>query len=132
MKDIESSVTNSHRSMAPNAKFPHIFRIVPVILSYNGKSIRIYAYLDDGSNLTSLEEKVAMKIGAFGTLSTLCVLWSLGNTQVESNSRQITVKICGIFDEAEDFTLNHVRTVKKIDATDSVNHQGMAKSIFAF
>lgn len=107
-------VKTADGSVMSNAKFPDIFRIVPVILSYNGKSTRIYAYLDDGSNLTSLEEKVALKIGAFGTMSTLCVMWSLGNTQLESNSRQVTVKICGIFNEAEEFTLDHVRTVKKL------------------
>lgn len=108
------NVTNSHRSASTDVKFPDIFRIVPVILSYNGKSVRIFAYLDDGSNLTSLEERIATKIGAFGTTSTLCVLWSMGNTQVESNSRQLSVTIRGVFDNAEEYTLDHVRTVKKL------------------
>ncbi|XP_037051788.1 uncharacterized protein LOC119085478 [Bradysia coprophila] len=108
--------SNAHRTVSVGVKNPDIFRIVPVILSYNNKSIRIFAFLDDGSNLTSLEESVANHIGALGTIMPLCVLWSMGKShQVDTTSRQITVNICGTFDEAQQYTLKHVRTVKKLN-----------------
>lgn len=107
------STTNAHRTVS-SSKFPDIFRIVPVILSFKGKSVRIFAYLDDGSNLTSLEESVARKLDTLGTIEPLCVKWSFGNREVLPDSRQLTVTIRGINEDAEDYVLNHVRTVKKL------------------
>lgn len=107
------ATTNAHRTVSLS-KYPDIFRIVPVILSYKEKSIRIFAYLDDGSNLTSLEESVARKLNVFGTKEPLCVKWSFGNRETLPNSRQLTVKIRGVDEGAEEYVLNHVRTVKKL------------------
>lgn len=105
--------TNAHRTVS-SSEYPDILRIVPVILSSKEKSIRIFAYLDDGSNLTSLEESVARKLNAFGTKETLCVKWSFGNRETLPDSRQLTVKIRGVGADAEEYVLNHVRTVKKL------------------
>lgn len=110
----EVASANSHRSIWTPSKHPDVFRIVPVILSYHGHSIRIFVYLDDGSNLTSLEESIADKLGATGTKSPLCVLWALGINQVESNSRQLSIRISGVFNGAEEFIMDHVRTVKRL------------------
>ncbi len=94
--------------------FPDIFRIVPVKLFFNGKSIKIYAYLDDGSNLTTLTLTVANKLGLRGTKESFCVKWTFGDRQVESSSSRVSVQICGVHDGAELFVMNDVRTVNEL------------------
>ncbi|XP_037030375.1 uncharacterized protein LOC119070165 [Bradysia coprophila] len=102
-------------SMASSVlKFPEIFRIVPVNLFFNGVSTRIFVYFDDGSNLTTMDRTLAQKIGLHGSQESLCVKWSFGDSQVESDSRIVSVQISGIYDGAEEFTLDDVRTVNKL------------------
>lgn len=122
-----TSIKNNHRNNADAKKtcnsmkvdshvkrFPDIFRIVPVKLYFNGASIRIYAYFDDGSNLTTLALSVAKKLKLCGSRESLFVKWSFGDTQVEFDSQRVSVQISGDFEGADMFNLTDVRTVKNL------------------
>lgn len=111
----DQKTCNSMKIKVLQPRFPDIFRIVPVKLFFNDKSIRIYVYLDDGSNLTTLALSVAQRLGLRGTKENLCVKWSFGETQVESNSSRVSVQIRGVHDGAEMFSLDDVRTVQELN-----------------
>lgn len=112
--DASQKTSNSMKGNVLQSRFPDLFRIVPVKLFFNGKSIRIYAYLDDGSNLTTLAMTVSKKLGLCGTKESLCVKWSFGETQVEANSSRVSVQISGVHEGAEMFLLEDVRTVEEL------------------
>lgn len=113
--DEQPKNANSMKIESSATKFPDIFRIVPVRIYFNGQSMQIFAYLDDGSNLTTIELTVAKKIGIHGTNESLCIKWSFGETQVESNSERVSFQISGVFEGAEKFYLHDVRTVSKLN-----------------
>lgn len=111
----QAKTCNAFHDTVRNVQYPEIFRIVPVKLFFNGKSLKIYAYLDDGSNVTTIELSIAHKLGLYGTKESLCVKWSFGEAQMETESSRISVQISGVHDGAETFTLDDVRTVKQLN-----------------
>lgn len=90
------------------------FRIVPVILHYQGKSIRDNAYLDEGSNMTTIEESLADELQMTGSSKELCVDWAFGQTHSTMDSKVVSLKISGYYDSAPHFKLTNVRTVKQL------------------
>lgn len=90
------------------------FRIVPVMLHYKNKSVRDYAYFDDGSNMTTMEDSLADELELTGTSKELCVDWAFGETHSAVDSRIVSVKISGYYDNAPRFKMTNVRTVKHL------------------
>lgn len=74
-----------------DSKFPALFRIVPVKLFFNGKSIRIFVYFDDGSNVTTMTKSLAQRINLRGSAESLCVKWSFGDIEVDPDSSIVSV-----------------------------------------
>lgn len=56
------------------------FRIAPVMLHYKDKSVREYVYMDDGSNMTTMEESLADDMNLVGSTKELCVDWAFRHT----------------------------------------------------
>ncbi|XP_062705689.1 uncharacterized protein LOC115258970 [Aedes albopictus] len=83
----------SHVS-SEDCKWP-LFRIVPVVLFSDGFSKTIFAFIDEGSSYTLLEESVAKQLGANGQLEPLTLQWTGNVKRKEPTSQRVQLEICG-------------------------------------
>ncbi|XP_055585092.1 uncharacterized protein LOC129737945 [Uranotaenia lowii] len=109
-KESSSATIAFHQQM----KSSTLFRIVPVIL-YNGAiKLHTFAFLDDGSSTTLLEQSVADQLGIDGVHLPLCMIWTANVTRSEKSSRKVNLEISGLRSEKR-VPLQGVRTVEKLD-----------------
>ena len=102
---------NAHHA----ARKSTLFRILPVTLHWKGKSIDTFAFLDDGSDLTLVEQSIAEQLDIDdGEPLPLCLSWTSNVTRQEPQSQRICLKISGK-DKMEQFTLSDARTVASLD-----------------
>lgn len=91
-----------------------LFRIVPVILYGPEKVVRTYAFIDDGSELTLIEQSLADELGIEGPKKSLCLKWTGGTRKIESDSRQVNLQISGVSKEATKFELQAINTLSSL------------------
>ncbi|XP_062701620.1 uncharacterized protein LOC109433489 [Aedes albopictus] len=72
-----------------------LLRYIPVTLHGNGKSVELFAFLDDGSSSTMLEAGVANILGIEGPNEPLSLGWTGDVTRIEKESQRIEVSITG-------------------------------------
>ncbi|XP_062704459.1 uncharacterized protein LOC134286801 [Aedes albopictus] len=102
---------NAHRA----TKKSTLFRIVPVKLSWKGKSVQTYAFLDDGSDMTLVEQSIAERLGIDdGEPIPLCLTWTSNVTRQEPKSQRIRLEISGE-GKNELFSLHDARTVSSLN-----------------
>ncbi|XP_053699101.1 uncharacterized protein LOC128746075 [Sabethes cyaneus] len=65
-----------------------LFRIIPVMLYGPEKVVRTYAFIDDGSELTLMEQSLADELGIKGPKKQLCLKWTGRTCKVENESQQ--------------------------------------------
>lgn len=87
-----------------------LFRILPVVLYGKEKSITIFAFIDEGSQITLLEENVAKELGVVGPTKPLTLQWTGNVTRKEPRSQQINLEIAGKNNSAR-YDLHQARTV---------------------
>lgn len=109
---LERAGNHTHRSQN-NPKNPLLFRVVPVTLSGPQKTIKTYAFLDDGSHLTLIEEALTKELGVKGKTVPLCLSWTADVSRIESDSMQLQLSITGA-DNERLLKLDDVRTVKNL------------------
>ncbi|KXJ76116.1 hypothetical protein RP20_CCG010296 [Aedes albopictus] len=90
-----------------------LFRIVPVIISGSQTSIETFAFLDDGSDLSLIENSLVEQLGIDGSKRPLCLKWTGNVTRIESESKHVRVTVKGASSQQE-FSLNDVRTVEEL------------------
>lgn len=110
--DTTNSILNSHKTFNEPDSY---FRIVPVTLHSDTKSINIYALMDDGSTLTLLEETVADSLGVDGTKEPLCLRWTGDVSRFEENSRRFDLKISATNSNSKTFPIKNIYTVKNLN-----------------
>lgn len=88
------------------------FRSLPVTISNpeNGKSIVVWAFIDEGSSPTMLSNDVANELELNGEYDELCTTWTDDSVRKEPNSRRVKLMISGV-GVTKQFSLNNVRTV---------------------
>ncbi|XP_065075283.1 uncharacterized protein LOC135699027 [Ochlerotatus camptorhynchus] len=91
-----------------------LFRYLPVVLSGPGKEVHTYAFLDEGSALTLLDQELADELKLDGTSSPLCLRWTGGTQRYEKNSRIVKLHVSTRHHEAKKFHLEDVRTVNEL------------------
>ncbi|XP_062702756.1 uncharacterized protein LOC134285626 [Aedes albopictus] len=91
-----------------------LFRIVPVLLRANGKSVQTFAFLDSGSDSTLVESSIVKQLGLVGRPAPLCMQWTNGVKRTETASQEVQLYISGI-DSTKSFVLNGVHTVQSLD-----------------
>ncbi|XP_058830215.1 uncharacterized protein LOC131689267 [Topomyia yanbarensis] len=123
-KSISSE--NSKEFPEPNSAVTHgchthqtkssdtLFRYLPVLLHGERRSVRTHAFLDDGSALTLLDEKLADELELKGEVKPLCLHWTGGTQRHETNSRIVGLEIAGIHGGAKSYTIKNARTVKEL------------------
>lgn len=73
-----------------------MFRIVSVTLQNKGISIQTFAFLDEESSLTLLEEDIANQLQLDGIPDSLCLKWTGDTVRIEKHSQRISFEISGI------------------------------------
>lgn len=91
-----------------------LFRYLPVMLSGKRRSVRAYAFLDDGSALTLLDRELADELGLEGEVNPLCLHWTGGTQRQETNSRIVSLEISGTHGGAKSYPISGVRTVNEL------------------
>ncbi|XP_037029336.1 uncharacterized protein LOC119069388 [Bradysia coprophila] len=100
-----------------------IFRIVPITVFGKQTFIHMFAYLDDGSNMTTMEASLSNELNLKGTSAPICVDWAFGYTH-SVESKTVSVRISGRFNGSEQYELDNVRTVKELHLpTQSISQQ---------
>ncbi|XP_062558096.1 uncharacterized protein LOC134222969 [Armigeres subalbatus] len=89
------------------------FRIVPVTLHGPTTSVETYAFMDEGSSMTLIEDSLARQLGAYGDILPLCLLWTGNVSRMESESRQVELNVSAM-DCKKQHALVDARTVKQL------------------
>ncbi|XP_055620081.1 uncharacterized protein LOC129764715 [Toxorhynchites rutilus septentrionalis] len=90
-----------------------IFRIIPIILYYNQRSVKTSAYLDEGSSMTLIEESLFDELKASGEPQPLTLQWTGNIVRRELGSVCLSLQVSGDTMEQR-LALNEARTVKKL------------------
>lgn len=86
-----------------------MFRYLPVTLFGAKKQIECYAFLDDGSELTLMDQGLAEDLEVAGKSAPLCLKWTGGTHRFEAESLSVDVVLSG--QTGRKYMLNDVRTV---------------------
>ncbi|XP_055604832.1 uncharacterized protein LOC129753060 [Uranotaenia lowii] len=118
-----SGTVSTHR----HSQDKTLFKILPVRLFGNGKSVAAFAFLDDGSDLTLIENEAAEELGLEGTESPLCLEWTNNVTRNENSSRRVNLAIAKI-NGGEKHLLTAVRTVRNLGLPkQTINYPDLVK-----
>ncbi|XP_055848298.1 uncharacterized protein LOC129913548 [Episyrphus balteatus] len=91
-----------------------LFRVVPVFLYGNGTKIKVFAFLDDGSSVTLMDEDLAKQLNVKGESRPLCLKWTGNTSRFERKSKLINLQISSTTANAKKFPLANVHTVEKL------------------
>ncbi|XP_058817021.1 uncharacterized protein LOC131680319 [Topomyia yanbarensis] len=106
-----SSAGQHHAHLA--SKLTVIFRIVPVTIHIGSKSVTTCAYLDEGSDMTLIEDSLVRELGAVGKPQPLTLKWTGNIVRQEPASQCLSLKIQG-GTEGRLLHLADAHTVKKL------------------
>uniref|UniRef100_A0A182HYD0 Uncharacterized protein n=1 Tax=Anopheles arabiensis TaxID=7173 RepID=A0A182HYD0_ANOAR len=101
-------INNYHQSNLMSA----LFRIVPVTPYGPGVMINSFAFLDEGSSMTLMDEDLAKQLGVKGERRPLCIKWTVDTTRVEPASMMIDLQI-GPVASTKRLNFKAVRTVSQ-------------------
>lgn len=90
-------------------------RILPVIVSFNGREIKTFALLDNGSQSTLVSATLVKRLGIVGTTNPIILQWPNGDISSEDDSQIVNINIRGTFNGAENHVLINTQTVKKLN-----------------
>ncbi|XP_058827443.1 uncharacterized protein LOC131687376 [Topomyia yanbarensis] len=105
-----------------------LFRIVPVVLSSDSNRLTTFAFIDEGSSYTLLEESVAKQLGVEGHTEPLTLQWTGNVKRVEPKSQRVQVDISGKGCGAQ-YKLVGTRTVSRLVLpSQSLKYGNLAKN----
>ncbi|XP_059217620.1 uncharacterized protein LOC131994760 [Stomoxys calcitrans] len=81
-------IHNSHNNMLTNI----LFKIVPITIYGNNKSIETYAFIDEGSSVSLMDNSIASDLKIDGVASPLCLKWTGGNSKTRVSLNVCTVE----------------------------------------
>ncbi|XP_055842840.1 uncharacterized protein LOC129909789 [Episyrphus balteatus] len=90
-----------------------LFKIVPVVLYNNNKEIKTFAFLDDGSSISLIDEDLARELNAEGELQPLYLKWTSNTHRTENGSQKIKLEISSSSTDKR-YKIN-LRTVSHLD-----------------
>ncbi|XP_058448717.1 uncharacterized protein LOC131428686 [Malaya genurostris] len=88
-----------------------LLRILPVTLYGKTKKLDIFAFVDEGSQLTLLEAEIANQLSIDGPIEPLSLQWTGNVKRNESSSKSVCVEISG---SSRRFKLSGARTVENL------------------
>lgn len=92
-----------------------LFRVVPVILFGLNSSVETFAFFDEGSSRTLLDEEVSKQLNLRGPNEPLHLKWTGDIMREESGSRRVSIEISGIGNGKKRYRISNVRTVENLN-----------------
>ncbi|XP_036340111.1 uncharacterized protein LOC118749414 [Rhagoletis pomonella] len=92
-----------------------IFRYIAVTLHGKTGSIEAYAFIDEGSACTLVEDGLAAELGLDGPTEDLCLQWTGEVTQNEANSKSVSLHISARSSGSKKYLIKNVRTVTNLN-----------------
>lgn len=108
--------TNSSTEVsATHSTFPVkiMFRVVPVTLHGPKKKLKTFAFLDEGSSKTLIDDRIAKALDIHGPNVPLNLKWTGDIKRQEKNSRKVSLSISGA--DGKQYPMINVHTVDKLD-----------------
>ncbi|XP_055701708.1 uncharacterized protein LOC129800984 [Phlebotomus papatasi] len=105
-----------------------LMKILPVYVTGPRGTIKVYAFLDEGSTITMVKDTLADRMGLTGPNKPLRFQGASGLPQIDNTSKSVEMKIRGTFSHAREYTLYNVRTMKGMSLPQqTVNVQKLAQ-----
>lgn len=104
------------------------YKILPVILKYKNRIRTEFAFVDDGSDVSLMEESLSKELCCEGTSDPLLLKWTNEMTAQHPESHRVMVEVAGI--NTELCEMNNVRTVDKLDLPVQTLDQETIDAIF--
>ncbi|XP_058979028.1 uncharacterized protein LOC131802654 isoform X1 [Musca domestica] len=95
LPDAPPSQTQRRNCHAAHYTENVLFQILPVTLYGTHKQITTYAFIDDGANVSMLDEDVARELGVHGKPEILKIQW-LNNQNINEKTEKINLTISGV------------------------------------
>lgn len=106
----EAEEINAHHH---HQRSSSLFKIIPITLHHNGKSLSTFALLDDGSSITLIDSKIARTMGVRGTPRSLCLKWTSDTHKYEPESEQMTIIASGA--NGKKMSIHNLHTVSSLN-----------------
>lgn len=112
------SASTANTTLAPSnfhsiTNISTMLRIVPVML-YNGtKSVFTFAFFDEGTTITMMENWLANELGLNGTSEQICLIWT-NKIHRRERAERVSLEISGINEFNKRYELKGVRTVDEL------------------
>jgi len=106
--ELESSHILAHRHADQTN-----FRIVPIKIDYKTEQINTFAFLDEGSSVTLIEETIFQQLGVTGVPHPR-LKWTDNTTRVEETSKTANLRVINTQNGAK-FKLRDVRSVRSLN-----------------
>lgn len=103
------------------------FRILPICIYGKSGSLKTFAFLDEGSSVTLMEQSLFEKLGLTGKDEPLELRWTGDTTRYEQNSIKMNMEVSNINNNIR-FALYDVHTVSNLGLpSQSINFDDIAK-----
>lgn len=73
-----------------------LFKILPVKLYGEKSAVSTFAFIDEGSSVTLIDESISFKLGLKGESHPMCIYWTDKQQHVESESKVVRMEISGV------------------------------------
>ena len=112
-KDAVNNQVASVNAHNDDNKSRPLFRILPICIHAQGKTIQTFAFLDEGSSVTLMEQSLYNQLGLVGKKEPLELRWTGDTIRSEDDSVKTNMEVSG--DQRDDkFTLYDVHTVRNL------------------
>ncbi|XP_055585027.1 uncharacterized protein LOC129737887 [Uranotaenia lowii] len=112
-----------------------IFRLLPVTVYGPKCAVETYAFVDEGSSLTLVENDLVNELGLRGSLQPLCLQWTGNTSRMEKESQIVNIEVSGVKQKKRS-TLTNARTVaclnlpiQNFDAEHAIEHSDHLRGI---
>ncbi|XP_058817804.1 uncharacterized protein LOC131681110 [Topomyia yanbarensis] len=124
---VELAENHAHRYLDSSS----LFRIVPVTVYGKSKAIDVFAFLDEGSTLTLIEDELAMQLDLDGSPQPLCLHWTGDVSRRETDSKKVCFEIAGT-GHSQKFKIAEARTVDRLNLPSQSFHREVAERRFKY
>lgn len=118
----KNNTTNLHAAHSGNVSSEILFKIIPItIYGKDNKTIKTFAFIDEGSSISLINEKIIKELNLTGDPLPLCLKWTGNMVRNEVDSKVVSVQISG--SNKTKFSIQ-ARTVKQLSLpSQSLNYK---------
>lgn len=104
-----------------------LFKILPVQLQWGEMVKEVYAFVDEGSNVSLINQQLALDLGATGPKNSLTIKWANENYKTDPNSMKLALTINGLDGPS---TLKGIHTMEDLDIPEQTLHPEVIDQLF--